>query len=218
MFTKVGRSGGQVTWNFVSHAADGTETTYPVMGKWFDGYTGSTVFVTVRLPDGTQIERRGTLNVERSVFGDKVFFATVSSLNGDVKGEGRYVKAAVEDFVSQVLRVVLDQERKSPLQVLVERNSITGTHSAALGAAVSRKAAGESVREVLGTIVDVSEPGRLGVWVRRYHDDAETSVWYSVRELELATQDDLVQVARYFLGRQYRETAELQATVKAARP
>jgi hypothetical protein len=99
------------------------------------------------------------------------------------------------------------------LQDLVERDSfINPGVSAALGVTVARKAAGDIGREPLGVIVDVA-PGRQSVWVRRFTDDVDVSVSYSLRELELATSQDLVEIARYFLGRQYREVGELRAKV-----
>lgn len=96
---------------------------------------------------------------------------------------------------------------------LVDRDQIVVPGvSAALGAAVSHRAMGNLTRHFLGVVVEVM-PDRRSVWVRRFHDDADTSVWYAVRDLELATTEDLVEAGRYFLNRQYREVGELRKAV-----
>lgn len=102
------------------------------------------------------------------------------------------------------------------LRDLIDRDSfIHPGVSAALGAAVTHVMRGDLARQrnVLGIIVDVPDD-RRSVWVRRYTDGPDVAAVYSVSELELATPDDLVQVARYFLQRQYNETRDLQAAIR----
>lgn len=116
MFSKIGRNGGQVTWSIT--LADGE--TLAVSGKWYSTDYDSTVYVTVMSSDSNElIERRGKLVVERAVSGP-IFFAKVGSINGDVTGEGRNVKTAVEDFVSKVAQAVVEQRRQRPEAELVE--------------------------------------------------------------------------------------------------
>jgi len=110
---------------------------------------------------------------------------------------------------------VLGDEVVDPnaLKALVERTTFTGSGSAAMGVPVTQSARGDMGRYFVGTIVDVSDD-RGAVWVRRYTDPADVSVLFSVSELELATSDDLVAAARYFLNGQYRETADLKAAAR----
>lgn len=98
------------------------------------------------------------------------------------------------------------------LKTLVATQSFTGSGSVARGVPVSREAAGTRGREFVGIIVDVAEGG-LGVWVRRPSDDADVSVWYSVNELDVASSEELAQIARFFLNRQYLEVAELRSAI-----
>lgn len=234
MFSKIGRTGGQVTWNFES----ATEGTWALSGKWYGTTTGTSVFVTMmNVETGETIEKRGTMTVERTLavgpgerLHEPISKVSVTSIGGDVVGEDRLVKRAVEDYVSKVAQEVLRQRRapalaaapKDPsgsdkLRALVDKTTFTGSGSAAMGVAVTKFAAGDMGRQFLGSIVDV-KVGDAGCWVRRFSDPADVSVWYSIRELELATPDDLVGAARYFLSLQVRETAELRSEIaKAAR-
>lgn len=180
---------------------------------------GGDVSVDV-IGDGWVEKRKGVMNVERTAIGHKVMFASVGSLLSEVNGSGRTAKAAAEEYGSKVARAIVDQRRKAAAEpvertgfrTLVESNSIFGTHSAALGVAVTKFAAGDLGRSFVGTVVDVSDD-RKSVWIRRYSDPADVSILYSVRELELATNDDLVGAARYFLSLQYRETQELRKAI-----
>jgi hypothetical protein len=115
MYTKIGRTGGQVTWNVKLG-----DSMVAVSGKWFGGETGSPVYVTVQFADGETIERRGTMNVERTLrsgpgerLTEPVFFASVSSLGGDIVGSARGIKPAVEDYASKVAQELVAQRRKA---------------------------------------------------------------------------------------------------------
>jgi hypothetical protein len=97
-----------------------------------------------------------------------------------------------------------------PLKELVKRNQIVHPeHSAALGVPVAYVG---GYRQPLGVIVEVTED-RGAVWVRRFDDPADTTVLYSLNEVEAMTTADLASVARLFLGRQYREAVEIKARI-----
>ncbi len=99
------------------------------------------------------------------------------------------------------------------LRTLIDTPSFSGA-SSALGRTVTAVRPGGFQREPLGVIVDVKH-GDAGVWVRRFTDEADVSVWYAVRDLELASTEDLVSIARTMLNWQYREVIDLRARVKA---
>ena len=92
--------------------------------------------------------------------------------------------------------------RTQPLRDLVARKQIIGTGSAALGVPVTLVS---GARRPLGVVVGVSENGPDYVWVHRYDDEPDVSALYSVRELEIATRDDMADVGRMFAGRLYRD-------------
>ncbi len=99
------------------------------------------------------------------------------------------------------------------LETLVETNQIINpTQSVALGQVVSRKeSAGGGV---VGVIVDVAQD-RKAVWVHPYTDERDdVAVWYSVRELEIASQQDLAGIGRYFMNHQYRTARSLMKAAK----
>ena len=94
---------------------------------------------------------------------------------------------------------------------LAERNQIIHPEvSAALGVAVTHVWPGTGQRTPLGVVLEVTAD-RYGVWVRRFGDSADVSVWYAAKELEIATPDDLASIARTMLGWQYREALDLRA-------
>jgi hypothetical protein len=98
---------------------------------------------------------------------------------------------------------------------LAQANSIfSETRSAALGATVTVVYAGR--RDVLGAVVQVSED-RKSAWVRRYTDGPDTAVLYSARELDLATPDELAQIGRWLVNRQYMEYCHLTQEAKETR-
>ena len=107
---------------------------------------------------------------------------------------------------------ITQDARRAGFADLVARDSFFSHASAALGVPVTSFARGDSPRYFVGVIVDTSED-RQSVWVRRYTDDADVSVLYSVRELEPATDKDLAGAARHLLNQQYRETQDLKAKV-----
>jgi hypothetical protein len=94
------------------------------------------------------------------------------------------------------------------LAELIETKGLFGGNRA-MGAVVSNRG------RVLGVVTDIGENNQ-GVWIRRMEDDAGTAVFYSLREVELATPEELASAARWFLNRQYREVQDLRTTVKAA--
>jgi hypothetical protein len=57
-------------------------------------------------------KRKGRMDVERTAIGNRVMFASVGSLLGDVHGEGRTAKQAAESYGSAVAQAVVDQRRR----------------------------------------------------------------------------------------------------------
>ena len=112
MFTKIGTTGGQVTWNF---SGRGGKHAASLTGKWFGSQDGDTVYGWIKFDDEDQPrEFRGRMGVERAILSNRVFYAKVESLTGAVKGESTkgIVKEAVEDYLSLVLREFVDQRER----------------------------------------------------------------------------------------------------------
>jgi len=111
MFTKIGKSGGHSSWN-----AKLDDVEVAISAKWYGSVTGDSVYVEILelAPGGRRVERRGTMHVERAIISETIFFATVSSLEGDVKGSDRNVKNAAEQYASEVARIVAQEWAASP--------------------------------------------------------------------------------------------------------
>jgi len=202
---------------------------FDVVAIGFPSRAGGWATVQITKPDGSVVEHRGSMEIERGgkLRADQVPYAElpirnvrVSSLGGDVVGTGKTARAATEDYATQVVEYVIDgftppAPEPTELQRLVDRDTFTGSGSAALGVAVSARKMGDLSRHFLGVIVEIPAD-RQGAWVRRYTDPKDVSVFYGIGELELATKDDLVEAARYFLHGQYAETRKLAAALAAA--
>lgn len=86
-------------------------------------FYGETVFVTVTLPDGTEVERRGRMTVHRGMklggtFGNSlthpIVDVEVTSILGDVRANARSMIRAAEFYGSNVAQEVVRQWRSSP--------------------------------------------------------------------------------------------------------
>jgi hypothetical protein len=115
----------------------------------------------------------------------------------------------------QELYAELDRKARpqTTVEAMLETKTFTGS-PVLHGMAVSRIAGGDVGRQFAGVIVELAtENGKPtgGVWVHGLHDAPDSMTWYAARQLDLASDRELVDVARWALGQRYGAFRQMQA-------